>query len=240
MLQNIKEIYGTKLLASDGAIGHVKDFYFDDKTWVVRYLVADTGSWLTGRQVLLTPHTLGKWEPSEKTLQVGLSKLQIEKSPPIESHLPVSRQYELEFYRYYGLPNYWDGAAMWGLGGFPVMLPPPAVEMENLPQHTHRDDKHLQSTHAVDGYQIHASDGELGTVSGFMIDDKSWAIREVVVETGHWYSGKQILISPGAIERISYEESAVFVSLTKADIQRTAENHLAHAGHEKAAGFPTE
>lgn len=240
MLQNIKEIYGTKLAASDGEIGHVKDFYFDDKTWVIRYLVADTGSWLTGRRVLLAPHVFGKWDPRAKILHVSLNKLQIEKSPPIEWHVPVSRQYEMEYYRYYGLPNYWDGAGMWGLGGFPVILPPPAVTLEPLPKHAHRDDKHLQSTHAVDGYQIHAVDGELGTVSGFMVDDKSWAIREVVVETGHWYSGKQILLSPSAIERISYEESTVFVRLTKADIQRTAENHLAHAGREKDAGFPTE
>jgi hypothetical protein len=62
------------------------------------------------------------------------------------------------------------------------------------------------------------------------VDDRSWAIRELVVETGHWYSGKEILISPSKIERISYEDSKVFVNLTKADIQRTAENDIAKTG----------
>ena len=230
MLQNIKTLYGNKLAASDGEIGQIKDFYFDDKTWVIRYLVADTGSWLTGRQVLITPHAFGKLDQAEKTLQIKLHKTQIEKSPSIEAHKPVSRQYEVDYYRYYGWPAYWDGGAMWGFGGYPVVLPPPQEEMEAHLHHHHRDDKHLQSTHAVVGYDIQTTDGPIGSVSGFMVDDKSWAIRELVVETGHWYAGKEILIAPGKIDRISYEESKVFVNLTKADIERTAENHVAKAG----------
>lgn len=230
MLQNLKELYGHKLAASDGDIGHVKDFYFDDQTWVIRYLVVDTGSWLSGRQVLLTPHALGRLDREEQTLHVKLDKKQIEESPSIESHKPVSRQYEIEYYRYYGWPAYWEGGAMWGFGGYPVVLPPSRDEMEALQQFRHRDDKHLQSTKAVTGYAIQALDGAIGSVHGFMVDDKSWAIRELVVETGHWYSGKEILISSGKIERISYEASKVFVSLTKADIQHTAENDVARVG----------
>ena len=230
MLQNIKELYGNKLGASDGDIGHVKDFYFDDKTWVIRYLVADTGSWLSGRLVLVSPHAFGRFDRKGKSLLVNLTRKQIENSPSIESHKPVSRQYEIEYYRYYGWPAYWDGGAMWGLGGFPVVFPPSKDEMEAQQHHHHRDDKHLQSTHAVNGYHIQTADGTIGHVSGFLVDDKSWAIRELVVETGHWYSGKEILISPGKVERISYEESKVFVKLTKAEIQRTEENEVAKAG----------
>src|SRR5471030_1010338 len=109
MLQNIKELYGHKLAASDGEIGHVKDFYFDDKTWVIRYLVADTGTWLTGRQVLLSPYAFGSFDQNEKMLRVNLTKRQIENSPTIDAHRPVSRQYEENYYRYYGWPTYWQG-----------------------------------------------------------------------------------------------------------------------------------
>ncbi len=230
MLQNIKELYGYKLGASDGDVGHVKDFYFDDKTWVIRYLVADTGSWLSGRLVLISPHAFGGIDQGGKTLLVKLTRKQIENSPSIESHKPVSRQYEVEYYRYYGWPAYWDGAAMWGMGGFPVVLPPSKDELEAHQQHHHRNDKHLQSTHAVNGYHIQTVDGTIGHVSGFLVDDKSWAIRDLVVETGHWYAGKEILIAPAKIERISYEESKVFVQLTKAEIQRTEENEVAKTG----------
>ena len=228
MLHNIKELYGNKLAARDGNIGHVKDFYFDDKTWVIRYLVADTGSWLTGRGVLISPHAFGSIDREEKTLHVKLHKKQIEDSPPIDSHKPVSRQYEIDYYNYYGWPAYWDGGAMWGLAGYPMARTSPMQEMvADQPRYHHRDDKHLQSTHAVTGYHIHAADGVIGHVSGFLIDEKSWAIRKLVVETGHWYAGKEILISPGKVERISYEESKVFVNLTKADIERTAKNDVA-------------
>jgi len=227
MLQNTKDIYGCTLTATDGDIGHVKDFYFDDKTWVIRYAVADTGSWLSGRQVLLSPHALGKIDLYAKSLHVKLHKKQIEGSPSIETHKPVSRQYEMEYFQYYGWPAYWNGGAMWGLGGYPVLLPPSREEMQSLQQHHHRDDKHLQSAKAVDGYDIQTTDGSLGRVTGFMIDPKSWAIREVAVEAGHWYSGKEILIATSKIERISYEDSKVFVSLTQADLQRTADHELA-------------
>ena len=223
MLINIKDLYGNKLAALDGEIGHVKDFYFDDKSWVIRYLVADTGSWLPGRLVLLSPHALGKLDRYENTLHVKLQRKQIQDSPSIEAHKPVSRQYEIEYYHYYGWPAYWNGGAMWGLGGFPVVLPPTKDEMATLPRHHHRDDKHLQSTEAVTNYHIQAVDGLIGHVSGFMVDAKSWAIHHLVAETGHWYSGKEILIAPRQIERISYEESKVYVTLTKAEIQQTAE-----------------
>jgi len=242
MLYKTKELHGHALNATDGPIGQVKDFYFDDRSWVIRYLIADTGSWLTGRLVLISPHAFGKFDREEKVLAVNLSRAQIEKSPSIELHKPVSRQYEVDYYRYYGWPAYWEGGAMWGYGGYPVVLPPSRDELEALQQHHHRDDKHLQSTNAVNGYEIQALDGAIGTVSGFMADDKSWAIRELVVETGHWYAGKEILIAPTKIERISYEDSKVFVNLTKADIERTGENKVVHASAATRyeAGFPKE
>jgi len=229
MLHNIKELYGNKLAASDGDIGHVEDFYFDDKTWAVRYLVANTGTWLSGRQVLLSPHAFNRWDRDNKSLRVNLTRKQIENSPSIDLHRPVSRQYEEEYYRYYGWPTYWDGGGMWGGGEYPVVLPPTKEEIV-AHQHHHRDDKHLRSTHAVTGYHIQAADGAIGHVTGFMVDDKSWGIRELVIETGHWYSGKEILISPSKIERVGYDESKVFVNLSKADIQHTMENDVARAG----------
>jgi sporulation protein YlmC with PRC-barrel domain len=232
MLQNIKELYGHRISAIDGDFGQVKDFYFDDKNWVIRYLVVDTGSWLTGRLVLLTPHAFAKWDRFENTLHVKLTKRQIERSPSIEAHKPVSRQDETEYYRYYGWPVYWNGGAMWGMGGFPVVLPYSRDETQAHLKLHHRDDKHLQSSQAVAGYQIQTTDGTIGQVTGFLVDSRSWVIRELVVETGHWYSGKEILISPAKVERISYEEAKVYLSLSKAEVQHTAENTLATAGAE--------
>jgi len=229
-LQNTEELYGNKLAALDGDIGHIKDFYFDDNIWVIRYAVADTGSWLTGRQVLLSPHAFGKLDQYDKTLHINLRRMQIQDSPPIESHRPVSRQYEADYYRYYGWPAYWAGDAMWGMGSYPVLVPPAPGEIAEQRIYYHRDDKHLQSARDVTGYPIHAADGEIGRVKGFLVDDRSWAIRELVVESGHWYAGKEIRIATDKVNWISYNESKVHVSLTKDDIQRTAEHGLATLG----------
>ena len=99
----------------------MKDFYFDDQNWAVRYVVADTGAWLPGRQVLISPHAFSSLDQAGKLLVVNLTRKQIEDSPSIESHKPVSRQYEEEYYRYYGWPYYWQGDGLWGLSGFPIL-----------------------------------------------------------------------------------------------------------------------
>lgn len=235
MFQNIKQLYGKKLGASDGEIGHVMDFYFDDKSWAVRYLVVDTGSWLSGRQVLLTPHAFGnhafgRSDAEANVLRVNLTRKQIENSPSIDTHRPVSRQYEEEYYTYYGWPTYWEGSGAFGAVGFPVVTPP--LSEEDLRHHRQhqRDDVHLRSTNAVVGYQIQATDGTIGSVSSFMVDGRTWSIRELVVETGHWYSFKEILLLPENIERISYEDSMVYVNLSKEDLQQTMSNDVAQAG----------
>ena len=163
MLRSVKQLYGDKLGASDGEIGHVKDLYFDDQNWVVRYLVADTGSWLSGRQVLISPHAFVSLDRSRKLLLVNLTRKQIENSPAIESHEPVSRQYEEAYHRYYGWPYYWEGGGLWGMSEVPFSeLPPkprpgePATASGPPPE---RADAHLRSTQAVNGYHLQASDG---------------------------------------------------------------------------------
>ena len=235
MLQSIKQLYGNKLGASDGDIGHVKDFYFDDQNWVIRYLVADTGSWLPGRRVLLTPHAFGSLHQDGKVLCANLTRKQIEDSPSIESHKPVSRQYEEEYYRYYGWPYYWQGSALWGMSGFPILELPakplpsePATASDRHP--AERADAHLRSTQDVNGYHIKASDGTIGHVCDFMMDAQSWAIRQLVIKTGHQLSGKEVQIPTGAVDRISYDNSTVFVNLTGQAIERNPTHHLVSDG----------
>ncbi len=235
MLHDIQKLYGKKIGASDGEIGRVQDCYFDDTSWALRYLVADTGTWLTGRQVLLAPpafvtRTFGSFEHGDDVLRVKLTRKQIEDSPSLELHRPVSRQYEDEYHRYYGWPAYWEAGGMWGMAGFPVVASPPIPDARPHLGPSQRDDPHLRSTKAVTGFQIHATDGTIGSVSSFMVDGRTWKIRELVIETGHWYSGKKVLLLPENIDRISYEESTVFVNLTTEDIDQTTSNDVAQVG----------
>jgi hypothetical protein len=229
MLRSTKQLIGDKLGASDGEIGHVKDFYFDDQDWVIRYVVADTSSWLPGRQVLLSPHAFGRFNQTDKVLRVNLTRQQIENSPPIELHKPVSRQYEDEYFQYYGWPAYWQGDALWGMSGFPVAgmpLTPLPGQQPSPPPRTDRADAHLQSTGAVHGYSIEARDGTVGHVQDFMIDNESWAISELIVKMGHHFSGKEVQIATSKVTRISYDKSTVFVDLTRADFEQSPEHYL--------------
>ena len=230
-------MYGEKLGTSDEDIGHVKDFYFDDQKWGVRYVVVDTGSWLPGRLVLISPHAFGDFYKYGSRLLVELTRKQIENSPPIESHKPVSRQYEEAYNRFYGWPAYWDGLELWGGVGYPVFPSPlcrPSVAESDCRELSNGDEPHLRSTKRLRHYEIHTRNGSIGNVVDFMIDDKTWAVRHVVVETGHWYYGKDIIISPGDIERISYEESAIFVNVTKEALQEAVEYHMPRAEYHHA------
>ncbi len=218
MLLSIKQLYGVKLGASDGDIGHVNDFYFDDQSWAIRYLIADTGSWLPGRQVLISPHSLGRLDQTEKVLRINLTKERIENSPSIELHKPVSRQYEEDYYRYYGWPYYWEGDGLWGMSGFPIMELPPAPVPSDLPAPgrlgSSRADAHLRSTRAVNGYHLQATDGKIGHVCDFLMEAENWAIRQLVIKTGHRLSGREVQISTNNIGKISYDESTVFVNVS--------------------------
>ena len=237
MLQSIKQLYGNKLGASDGDIGQVKDFYFNDLTWAVRYVVADTGNWLPGRQVLLSPHAFGSIYPAGNAMLVNLTRKQIEGSPAIETHKPVSRQYEEDYYRYYGWPYYWEGDGLWGgMRGFPILELPPKFASVEPPAATgpkpERADAHLRSTQAVNGYHLQAGEDIVGHVCDFLMDDKSWAINQLVVKIGHRFTGKEVQIPMSQVERISYKESTVFVKLTKDAIEKSPEHRL--VPHEAA------
>jgi hypothetical protein len=234
MVQSIKQLYGNKLGASDGDVGHVKDFYFDDQSWAVRYLVADTGSWLPGRQVLLSPHSLDRFDQAAKVLRVNLTREQIESSPAIEQHKPVSRRYEEEYYKHYGWPYYWQGEALWGMSGFPILeqatTPLPVEQALVTANYGEGDDAHLRSSKAVMGYHLQAKGGIIGHVCDFMMDPQSWAIRQLVIKIGHRFSGKEVQIPISKVDRISYEESAVCVNLTMEAVEQGLAHDLAPVG----------
>lgn len=217
MLHSIQERYGQKLRATDGEIGHVRDFYFDDKNWTVRYVVADTGRWLTGRQILISPQTLGHLYPKGGALLVNLTKEQIEKSPSIDEHKPVSRQHEEEFHRYYGYPYYAESWPLWGLAEYPLVVQPPP----RTPAKPQRADSHLRSTRVVQSYNVEAHDGTIGEIEDFLIDGRTWTLREIVVVSG--YSGNKIHLPTEKISRISYDESTVYVDATKAAVMDAAQ-----------------
>ena len=220
MLSKAKTLKGYKLDSLDGEIGKVKEFYFDDRHLTIRYLVADTGNWLTGRQVLISPYALVAVIKEEQHIVVELTKKQIEDSPSLDYDKPISQQFEEAYYGYYGWPMYWAGPYAWG--PYPMIV-------RNLSQwkgsgNTEKAwDPHLRSTYNVTDYNIQARDGEIGHVEDFIIDDDTWAIRYLIIDTMNLWPGKKVLLSPQWIERISWDESKVFVNLSCDSIKQSPE-----------------
>ena len=220
MLCDAKTLTGYKLSSRDGEIGKVKEFYFDDQYWTIRYLVADTGNWLTGRQVLISPYALLAVNREEQDIAIDLTKKQIEESPSLNTDKPVSRQFEETYNGYYGWPMYWGGPYAWG--SYPYMVR--AHEKLKEPTQAQKAwDPHLRSTHEVRGYHVQAADGEMGHVEDFIVDDETWAIRYLVIDTQNWWPGKKVLVSPHWIERVSWGEAKVSVNLPRATLRQSPE-----------------
>jgi hypothetical protein len=228
MLREVSTLKGLTVHATDGDIGSVYDVYFDAKTWTVRYFVIDTGTWLSGRRVLISPLSLKAPGVVENHLNVRLTKAQIEQAPSWDTDRPVSRQYEVAYAAYYEHPYYWTGPARWGwawdplIGARPESHPTP-VEEEIRARERESADPNLQSARDVIGHHVRGEDDDVGHVEDFLVDDATWAIRYLVIDTRNWLPGRKVVISPSWIRDVNWADSRVEVELRRAEIESAPE-----------------
>lgn len=223
MLRSVKSLGSQELKARDGEIGHCKDFLFDDQFWTVRYMVANTGSWLTGRKVLISPMSIAGSDWKNKFFEINLTKDEIEHAPPLDEDAPVSRQYEIRWTKHYSTTAYWVGPYAWGSSEYPIGLPPQGVKDDIVINPDVDQDKNLRSASEIIGYKISASDDEIGHVEDFILDDENWTIRYIVVDTRNWLPGRKVLVSHLWIEFISWPARKVMVNLTREQIENSPE-----------------
>jgi len=210
MQHTLKNLAGFSIHAKDGELGKVDEFYFDDITWKIRYVVVETGNWLANRKVLISLSALEKPNWDMKKFVVNLTCEQVRNSPDVDTQKTVSRQHEVALHQYYQWPQYWDN----GYGGTFGISQHPLLEIP-ITQEDHTadrdDDLHLRSTRQVTEYHIHATNGDIGHVSDFVVDDETWTIRYLVVNTGEWFPGKNVLISPTWIMRVDWADASVYI-----------------------------
>jgi len=231
MLRSMKALNGFTIGATDGDIGTVTECYFDDVSYTVRYVVVDTGGWLAERKVLLSPIAVRAMDWTHQRITAALTTAQVEQSPNIDTAKPVSRQHETAYHGYYGYAPYWAGAYLWGAYPYPALGAGPALSAADLARERRwnwaakerDDDPHLRSSRVVTGYHIQATDGDIGHVEDFLLDDQSWTIRYLIVDTTNWWAGKKVLVSPAWIERVNWAESKVHVTVTRAQIETSPE-----------------
>lgn len=223
MKRRLDSLNGFTIGGTDGEIGKVKEFYFDDNSWTIRYIIVETGSWLSGRKVLLSPLAVIKTDWKEKVFIVDLTTEQIKNSPNADTDKPVSRQHERELYGYYNWGStYWGGGM--GMGMYPIAMDPTMLKENDVSVNdTTDDDPHLRSTDKVTGYNIKATDGEIGDVEDFIISDSNWSIDFILVDTGNWFPGKKVLIAPKMIKEINWETSTVIVNASEDKVKNSPE-----------------
>ncbi len=216
MRRSVKNLIGYSIKAKDGNIGHVKDFYFDDKAWILRYLVVDTGNWLPGRKVLLSPDSLEKPDWEKMIFPVNLTKSTIRNSPGIDTHKTVSREHEIELFQYYGWRPYWEFGVQPGVVPLPIHSPD---EKDSKEEH----ETNLRSSDEVIGYHIETTDGKIGHVEDFIIDDTDWSIRYLIVDTRNVLPGKKVIISKEWIETVTWNEKKIKIGLLREAVKNSPE-----------------
>jgi hypothetical protein len=241
MLRSGNDLRGLTIRATDDEIGKVDEFLFDDQRWTIRYMVANTGGWLLKELVLISPRSIRDVAWEEGRVEVNLTRQQVESAPDISADQPVSRQIEEQLASHYNYQPYWYGPGLWGASGYPfgagmgvsyTAAAMAATERERAPQDAPEGDPHLRSTREVKGYRIHATDGEIGHVDDFVMDDETWSIRYLVVDTGGWLPGKQVLLAPLWATAVSWNDQAIEVDLTRDQVKEAPEYDRRRLGRD--------
>ncbi len=225
MLRIESILKGYAIQAKDGAIGTVSDILFDDRTWMVRWVVVDTGRWLPGRKVLIHPSSVGRPDAERREISLALTRQLIKESPSILQDQPVSRQMEYGLYDYYRWDPEWAGSTLDQRTMDPLVMPSPFFGGSDTRQaadansRMNEGDPHLRSMAAVRGYHIHASDGAIGHLEDFLLDDGNWLIGYLIVDTKNWWFGQHVLISPRAVQEISWDDHEMRVGLTRDQVR---------------------
>jgi hypothetical protein len=223
MLRSLKALERYTVHALDGDIGSAVDFLLDDQRWAVRYLVVKTGTFPRSSQVLLSPISFGEVDWSRHRFNVELTMAKVMASPGAEVDQPVYRHQERAHLRYYGYPYYWGGSGLWGVGSYPGMIAAdtwaPGIDDED----DDPGDLHLRSAREVRGYHIQGTDSAIGHVVDFVVDDETWEIHYLAIDTSNWWLGKKVLIAPSWAQRIDWDEQKVYVDLSRETIKDSPE-----------------
>jgi uncharacterized protein YrrD len=232
MLRRLAEFQGSRVLALDGETGKVRDAFFDEEGWIVRYLTVDTGGWLSGRKVLIDPRSVALIDRTLRTVWVSLSRARIESSPSIDLDEPVSRQHELQLNHYYGYNSDWTRSMPWGTGPLPPAMVPVAADSGELEERgltaTPQPDTHLRSVREVLEFTLITVDGRVGAIKDVFFDDETWALRYLIVQRGSWLLRRRVLVNADQVRRVSWAAHRVEVNQTRKQLEQGREFDADH------------
>lgn len=216
MNRKLSECIGYTVRANDGDVGTVERYYFDDVTWSLRYLAVKTNG-APARHLLLSVVALEKPVWTKRVFPVNLSMKQVRRSPLIDIDGPISRQYETELHEHYAWPTYW-GIGYYTIPEFDMMMNLTAadkLQSERLSAEVRKLDPHLRSIRELVDCRVQATDGHIGHVEDALVDDETWSLRYLIVNTRDWLPGRRVLISPQWVTKLDWTGKEVFADLTR-------------------------
>lgn len=226
MLYRLKDLDGFIVNASDGEVGELVEFYLNDQDWKIRYLVVKTKIDGEEKLALISPIAVQQLNIEDKSILLDVTTAQVAQSPLINEETPVTREHEIMLHNYFEWPFYWDEEGIpSGLAGDLTAVPLIEMSMDVQEKVAAEEEgrPHLRTIREIRGYEIKARDGVIGQMDDFIIDDASWNVMYMIVDTGNWLSGRKVLVSPQWIERISLAENSVSVELSIDTIQNSPE-----------------
>jgi sporulation protein YlmC with PRC-barrel domain len=187
MLRGVSNLGRLTIAATDGSLGSVVDLCVDERSWTVRYLVVDAGSWFPDRWVLISPLSVRSWAPEPNILRGALTKTQVEISAG--AHIR---------------------------NGQPERPPPYALEHAIRDRARAGGETHLKVATAAIGYTVQTEDGTIGHVKDILVDDQAWAVRYLFVDTTNRWAGKNVLVAPEWLTHARWDESKTFFCIATA------------------------
>jgi uncharacterized protein YrrD len=218
MLYLLADLEKYTVNAADGYVGKVKDFYFDDRTWKLRFVVAETGIWLKNRKVLLPASAVKSVSTEDRHLNLDMSMYDVKNGPGIENELSLSPQTEIDYLSYYGY-SFYRGVS--DAHGFDKDAEAKRAEMfacVDLVRRTYGD-RHLRSCTEMINYDIEASDNQVGYLQSMVFDEADWAITHLLVNTSNWWLGQQVLMEPHLIKDISWGDARLYLNMQRQAVQ---------------------
>ncbi|MCE5328364.1 MAG: PRC-barrel domain-containing protein [Planctomycetaceae bacterium] len=213
-LASMRTLASARIHAADKPIGKVEDFYFEQRNWIVRYLVLDTHVWLPGRRVLVAPAAVEDIDWSQGEVHLALSREQVRNSPSVDDKVTISREHETMLAKYFGWLPYWESRPL------PESLSR-SVAAEARPEDRIELERHRKPESTLTAYRetlqynLAAIDGEFGSVEDFLIDPQTWEMRYVTADVGTLFHKRLVMLSTDWLADISWARRQVRSKMTQ-------------------------
>jgi hypothetical protein len=204
MITTAKQIRGCQVCSTDVPVGRVEDILFDDRTWLLRNLVVRIGNLFHRRRVLIGLGQVLRADWPARRVDLGISITQVHAAPPLESDPPVAVRRQREDAKYLAWDAYWAG-----------VFDGPADP----------GDPNLQSTYATTGHRVEGADKDSGRIENFVVDDREWRIRYLIVGVRRGIHPRHVLIAPTWVESISWDEHKVRLTVPRVLVEHSPEFH---------------